>query len=85
MKSFEYTIKDENGLHARPVGMIVNEAKKYASQITIACGEKKAAATKLMAIMSMGVKQGNTVTITVEGEDEEVAAKAMEDFFTANL
>lgn len=85
MKSFEYTIKDECGLHARPVGMIVNEAKKYSSTITIACGEKKAVATKLMAIMAMGVKCGQTVTITAEGDDEDAAATAMEEFFKANL
>lgn len=29
MKSFEYTIKDELGIHARPAGMLVKEAKKF--------------------------------------------------------
>ena len=35
MKSFEYTVKDELGIHARPAGMLVKEAKKYESKITI--------------------------------------------------
>lgn len=35
MKNFEYTIKDELGIHARPAGMLVKEAKKYQSKITI--------------------------------------------------
>ena len=34
MKSFEYTIKDELGIHARPAGMLVKEAKKFASECT---------------------------------------------------
>lgn len=85
MKSFNYVIKDEIGIHARPAGLLVKEAKKFESVITLECGEKKAAATKLMAIMGMGVKNGNEVTITVEGADEDAAAAAMKEFFEANL
>lgn len=29
MKTFEYTIKDELGIHARPAGMLVKEAKNF--------------------------------------------------------
>ena len=29
MKQFNYVITDEIGIHARPAGLIVNEAKKY--------------------------------------------------------
>lgn len=85
MKSFNYVIKDEIGIHARPAGLLVKEAKKFESVITLECGGKKAAATKLMAIMGMGVKNGNEVTISVEGADEDAAAAAMKEFFEANL
>lgn len=85
MKNFEYTIKDELGIHARPAGVLVKEAKKYQSAITITKDGKSAAATKLMAIMSLGVKCGNTVQVSVEGEDEDTAAEAMKAFFEANL
>ncbi|MGN1304902.1 MAG: HPr family phosphocarrier protein, partial [Oscillospiraceae bacterium] len=44
-----------------------------------------AAATKLMAVMGMGVKHGETVNVTVEGPDEEAAAAAMQEFFNENL
>lgn len=40
---------------------------------------------KLMALMGLGIKCGETVTITVEGSDEETAASALETFFTENL
>lgn len=85
MKSFEYVIKDELGIHARPAGMLVKEAKNYSSQITIDNGTKKAVATKLMAVMGMGVKCGQTVVVTVEGEDEDVALDGMRNFFESNL
>lgn len=85
MKNFEYTIKDELGIHARPAGMLVKEAKKYQSKITITKEGKTAEASKLMAVMSLGVKCGQTVQIAVEGPDAEEAAAGIQAFFEANL
>ena len=59
MKSFEYTITDPVGIHARPAGLLVKEIKSYAgSAVTISKGEKSVNALKLMALMQMGIKQG---------------------------
>ncbi len=85
MKSFDYTITDEIGIHARPAGILAKKAKEYASKITITKGGKTAEAQKLMAVMSLGVKKGETVTVSAEGEDEEKAAADMETFFKENL
>ncbi len=85
MKSFEYTITDPVGIHARPAGILVKEIKKYASTVTVIKGEKSVNALKLMALMGMGIKQGDTVKVTVEGADEDTAAAAIEEFFKANL
>lgn len=85
MKVFTYTITDEIGIHARPAGLLVKEAKNYNSKITIGLNGKTAEATKLMAIMSLGVKCGNEVEITVEGEDEAVALEGIRTFFEQNL
>ena len=35
MKQFQYTIKDELGVHARPAGLLVKLAKQYTSTLTI--------------------------------------------------
>ena len=85
MKKFTYQVKDQMGIHARPAGMLINEAKKYKSVITIDTGAKKAELTRLMAVMALGVKCGQTVTVTVEGEDEEKALSEIKSFFEANL
>ena len=86
MKSFEYVITDPVGIHARPAGILVKEIKKFAgSTVTIAKGEKSVNALKLMALMQMGIKQGDTVTVSVEGGDEEAVAAAIQDFFKNNL
>ena len=85
MKAFEYTITDPVGIHARPAGILVKEIKKYASTVTVIKGEKAVNALKLMALMGMGIKQGDTVKVTIEGADEDAAAAAIEEFFKANL
>ena len=85
MKQFQYTIKDELGVHARPAGLLVKLAKQYTSTITIEKNGKTCDMRKLMAVMGMGVKQGETVTIKVEGDDEEAAAEAIQKFLTENV
>ena len=85
MKSFNYVVTDEVGIHARPAGILVKEAKKYSSKIVLTVNGKNAEATKLMAIMSLGVKQGQTVEITVEGADEDTACENIKAFFEQNL
>ena len=85
MKQFTYVITDEVGLHARPAGLLVKEAKKYESTITLACNGKSADATKLMAVMGMGVKHQDSVEVTVKGSDEDAAFEEMQKFFQENL
>ena len=85
MKTFDYTITDEVGIHARPAGLLAKKVKEYASKVTIEKGGKSAEAQKLMALMALGVKKGETVTVTVEGDDEETAVSEIETFFKENL
>ena len=86
MKQFQYIISDPMGLHARPAGLLVKAAKPLNSTITIAKADGKSAnCTKLMAVMGLAIKAGNTVTVTVEGGDEEANFQAIEAFFKENL
>lgn len=85
MKEFEYTLTDPEGIHARPAGLLVKEAKKYESEISIFKGAKKGDLKKIFTVMGLGVKHGETIKIQVEGPDEDAAAKAVEAFLKANM
>ena len=85
MKTFEYTIKDELGIHARPAGLLVKEAKKYESECTITKDGKTKKLTQHMKHMSHAIKQPETVTVTAEGADEDTAIEGLKAFFEANL
>ena len=85
MKQFTYTIKDELGVHARPAGLLVKLAYFFASKVTIEKDGKTCDMRKLMAVMGLGIKQGETITVTVEGEDETVAAEEIAAFLNENV
>ena len=85
MKSFTYQIKEKLGLHARPAGMLVKKAKEYKSVITLEKSGSTVNLTKLMAVMSMGVKCGDTVTVIIDGSDEDTALNGIKEFFENNL
>lgn len=85
MKQFSYTIKDENGIHARPAGLLVKCAKGFQSAITIECASKKAPLNKLFALMELNVKCGDTVTVTAEGPDEDAAIQAVRELIETNV
>lgn len=84
--SFRYVIQDALGIHARPAGKLSKLAKELDSTITIAkVGGGSTKATKTMALMTLGVKGGDTVVVTVEGGSEAENLREMEKFFKENL
>ena len=85
MKKFEFTVKERLGIHARLAGMLTKEAKKYSSTITVTKDDKEVNTLKLMALMGLGVKCGDTVTVTIEGADEDTCAPIIEAFFNENF
>ncbi|MCD8091225.1 MAG: HPr family phosphocarrier protein [Clostridiales bacterium] len=85
MKSFNYVITDEVGIHARPAGLLVKAVKALSSTVVIKSGAKSADASKLMAVMGLGVKKGTEVTVEVTGENEAADAVEVENFFKNNL
>lgn len=86
MKTFDYVITDEVGIHARPATLLAKKAKEMSATITLVNKDGKSVeAKKLMAVMGLGIKKGETVTVNVEGENEDAVAAEMETFFKENL
>ena len=85
MQSFNFTITDPEGFHARPAGLFVKKAKEFPATITVYKGDKHADARKMFGLMSLGIKGGEEIRVTVEGEQEAEAAAAIEAFLKENL
>lgn len=86
MKNFQYTITDPVGIHARPAGLLAKLAKSFAdTTVTIEKAGTAVKASQLMKLMSLGVKQGDTVTVSAEGPQENEAIEALQKFLQENL
>ena len=85
MVSFTYVIKDKLGIHARPGLLLVQEAGKLTSNITINKGAKSGDAKRMFCVMNLAVKQGDQITVQVEGENEAADDEVMKNFLEHNL
>ena len=85
MKEFKYTITDPEGIHARPAGELVKAAKQFTRTIKLAKDGKSGDCKKIFGIMGLAVKNGQEVTLTFEGEDEEAAYEAVSQFMKENM
>ena len=85
MKTFQYTIREELGMHARPAGLILQLAKEFRSSIIVSNKGNVGDLKRLMSVMGLEIQYQDTVTVTVEGPDEDVAAEEMLAFFEENL
>lgn len=85
MKTFDFVVNDPQGIHARPAGLFVKAAASYPCNITIKKGERSVDAKRIMGVMSLGAKKGDTVTISADGENEDAAVAALETFLKENL
>ena len=85
MKSFTYTITDPVGIHARPAGLLVKQIKTYQSEIIIEKDDKQVNGLRLMALMGLGVKKGDSITVQITGADEDQAAEELKGWMEQNL
>lgn len=85
MTKKDIQIKLENGLEARPVALLVQEASKYDSTIYIQSGDKKVNAKSIMGMMSLGLDNGEQLQVTAEGSDEQLAVDNIEKFLSGQV
>ena len=70
----------QTGLDARPTAMLVQIASQYESAIHIISRESKYNAKSIMGMMTLGLKSGEEITVTAEGNDEAAAVENIEKY-----
>lgn len=73
---------NQGGLHARPATFFVQLCNTFQSKIKIMMGDRQADAKSMISVMTLGAGKGKTVTIVVEGEDEELALEKIVEYFS---
>ncbi len=79
MKTFSIVITNAVGLHARPAAAFVQAAQSFQSDIVVISGDRRANAKSILAVLALGVKTGTSVTVAIDGADEEDAARALKE------
>src|SRR5512142_2549458 len=81
----ELVISNRTGLHARPAKEFVNLAKRFAADIRVHHGGRKANGKSLVSLLTLGVKRGSAIRIEAEGADREQALQALAEAIAAGL
>lgn len=85
MREFEFVVTLELGIHARPAGLIAAEMRRYSSEITLSKGFYTADGKKIFQIMGLKARLGDTVRVSISGENEETEYSSIKSWFINNL
>ena len=83
MKQISVTVIYPVGLHARPATVAVNAASKFKCEVKVAYKGRTVNMKSIMGVMSLGIPTQSEITVSCEGEDEDVAVKTIEDVLRA--
>ena len=79
----QIVINIPNGLEARPVALLVQVESQYECSIHVVSEDKRVNAKSIMGMMSMGISEGETVTVEADGPDEEQAIENIEKYLSS--
>lgn len=84
MTVFSYKITDADGIHARPAGKLSKKTSEYDSSVVISFNGKEADTRRIIALMQLGIKCGDTVTFRLDGGNESDNAADLKKFLEEN-
>ena len=85
MQKKTFKITAESGLHARPATLLVNKASKFTATVELHYEEKVVDLKSIMGVMSLGIPKDATITITTDGNDEDIAMNGIVEVIAENL
>lgn len=80
----EIVINKMTGLHSKFAAVFIHKASNFKSNVWIEKEERKANAKSLLGLLSLGIDKGSKITMIVEGDDEQEAAKELENHLISN-
>ncbi len=72
-------IKNAEGLHARPAGILAKKAAEFQSNIQISAGGQIKSAKSIMALMRLGLKKDQEFKLIIDGPDADSASRTLSD------
>ena len=85
MKQFSYVLTNDHARHQYGSSQLTHEASRFSSEMLLLHQGKAVALIRGRALSALDMKSGHSVTVTVEGKDEEAAVAAIQNYFVANM
>ncbi len=85
MRQKKLIIKNKIGLHTRSASILVQQANKFNSDISILHQGKEADAKSILGVISLGAEQGSEIMLKVTGQDEEAAFVQLSNLINLGL
>lgn len=79
------TVRNAQGLHARPADLLVRTANQFASTIKIGRSGELVDCKSILSLLTLGAAQGTELALTAEGDDAESALESIEALFDAGF
>lgn len=81
MVSKKFTIKNEQGLHMRPAGLVAKAMMKFSSDVNLVVNGSTVNAKSIMNVMAACIKCGTEIEVQCNGADEEAALAKFEEIY----
>lgn len=85
MTELKITLHNNEGLHARPAGILAKAAAQYQSKIELRAKGMTKNAKSIMSILALGLEKGDEVEILADGTDESTAVNSIKSLFESNF
>jgi phosphocarrier protein HPr len=85
MREVTVTLRNKTGLHARPAALFVQAAKGFRSALRVRKDDREADAKSILSVLTLGAESGAVITLTAEGDDENLALETLQKLIESNL
>jgi phosphotransferase system HPr (HPr) family protein len=79
------TVRNPQGLHARPADLLVRMASKFDSTILIGKDGELVDCKSILSLLTLGAGQGTELSITADGADATEALESIVQLFDAGI
>ena len=85
MRKFSYVLTNQAAQEQKAMSLLSREAARFSSRVLLSDGERDVLLSEPQSVIELYMRSGNTVTVMVEGKDEEAAVAAMQNYFIAKM
>ncbi|MDK2868311.1 MAG: phosphocarrier protein HPr [Clostridiales bacterium] len=79
MKTFDFELQNEHGLHARPASLLIQTATKFQSTVHLYKQAQQYNGKSMLSVMKMAAAKGDRIRVEASGEDEGLAIDAIRE------